>query len=368
MTPEETSLSVTDPEGRTCTLRGPAPEPARMTELTEEMLASRLAKTGGTPYRCTQVQANLMRGMTLSAAAVNAMRRDVLNLLTATRARRETPALGKPGKIAKYTGSRQAPKLTVQITSLEQITEKLLETDIAVLYIPLHFLAEDTELCRMLTERCRICAVAPRIVHDGEMEKFRRDLMTVKANGVRQVLVGNLGLVIPVRQCGLAVRGDFGLNIFNSISADVARELELKSACLSFEMTMPQIRDLHKPIPCEILTYGRLPLMVTENCLFRGKTGQCSCHIGPAKLKDKTGAEFPIIRDGSSCRSIVLNGKKLYWLDRADSLAKLGLWATRLYFTTENPREVDRVLSAYRDCGSFDPGACTRGLYYRGLE
>ena len=368
MTAQESTLSVTDPDGRTCTLQGPAPEPARSAELNQDQLASRLAKTGGTPYLCTQVESHLERGMTLSAAAINAMRRDVLNLLTAQRARRDLPVLGKPSRIAKHSGCRQAPKLTVQITHLEQITENLLNMSPAVLYIPLHLLAADPELCAMLTARLCVCAVAPRILHDGQIEKFRQDLLAVKAMGVRQVLVGNLGLVIPVRQCGMAVRGDFGLNIYNSVSADVAKELELRSACLSFEMTLPQIRDMHKPIPCEILSYGRMPLMVTENCLIRGRTGQCSCHIAPAKLKDKTGAEFPVIRDGDSCRSVVLNGKKLYWLDKMDSLGKLGLWATRVYFTTENPKEVDLILNAYRNGGQFDPGACTRGLYFRGLE
>ena len=55
-------------------------------------------------------------------------------------------------------------------------------------------------------------------------------------------------------------------------------------------------------------------------------------------------------------------------LDRQNDLSRLGLWATRLYFTTENPREVDMVLAAYREPMAFDPGACTRGLYLRGVE
>ena len=39
-----------------------------------------------------------------------------------------------------------------------------------------------------------------------------------------------------------------------------------------------------------------------------------------------------------------------------------------LYFTTENAREVDHVLNASITGTPFDPGACTRGLYLRGLE
>ena len=152
------------------------------------------------------------------------------------------------------------------------------------------------------------------------------------------------------------------------ISMRLAKELELKSATLSFEMTLPQIRDVSKDVPCEILAYGRLPLMVTENCLTRGRTGSCTCNLNLGKLVDKTGAEFPIIKDGEKCRSILLNGKKLNWLDRQKDLGRLGLWGIRMYFTTESPREVDNVLSSYINPTPFDPGACTRGLYLRGLE
>ena len=164
------------------------------------------------------------------------------------------------------------------------------------------------------------------------------------------------------------VRGDFGLNLYNSAAVNTVRELELRSATLSFEMTLPQIRDVSKAVPCEILAYGRLPLMVTENCLIKGRTGECACHLGSTRLMDKTGAEFPVIKDGNSCRSVLLNGKKLNLLDRQDALSRLGLWALRLYFTTENPKEVDQVLATYENPVPFDPGACTRGLYLRGLE
>jgi putative protease len=146
------------------------------------------------------------------------------------------------------------------------------------------------------------------------------------------------------------------------------RELELQSATLSFEMTLPQIRDLSKAVPCELLAYGRMPLMVTENCLFKGKTGECACQLGSIKLVDKTGAEFPVIRDGNNCRSVLLNGKKLSWLDRQNDLARLGLWAVRLYFTTENAKEVERVAASCVTPAPFDHGACTRGLYLRGLD
>ena len=65
---------------------------------------------------------------------------------------------------------------------------------------------------------------------------------------------------------------------------------------------------------------------------------------------------------------MLLNGKKLNMLDRRDDLNRLGLWGLRLYFTTENRQEVDWVLRDYTEAAPFDPGACTRGLYLRGLD
>ena len=365
---EYSSLTVTDPAGRSCTVNGPVPQLARTQLLTHEILAERLAKTGGTPYHCGVVTSEITPGLTLSAAAINALRRDALNQLTALRGRRDTAMLLRMRKMPHYTGNRERPDFTASVTTREQITAKLLKLNPAVLYVPLHILAADTDFTQQLAKRVTVAAVLPRIVHDGEMNAIRDALRIVRAQGVRQVLVGNLGLLIPAREAGMEIRGDFGLNIYNSLAMQTLRDLELRSATLSFEMTLPQVRDISKAVPSELLVYGRLPLMITENCLFKGKTGECACHMGAAKLVDKTGAEFPVIRDGSSCRSVLLNGKKLNWLDRQNDLARLGLWAMRLHFTTENAKEVDHVVASCITHTPFDPGACTRGLYLRGLE
>lgn len=50
--------------------------------------------------------------------------------------------------------------------------------------------------------------------------------------------------------------------------------------------------------------------MVTEHCLIHNKANECTCHLKATRLIDKTGAEFPVIRDGDSCRSVLLNGQE----------------------------------------------------------
>ena len=369
VTVDGSSLTVMDPEGRTCQSIGPMPQRALRVPLTGEMLAQRVAKTGGTPYRCVQVRTRVDPGLTISAAAINAMRRDVLNQLTALRARREEKPIRSPKPVPMIRGSRGLPGLTIQVTTREQLTPNLLNTETAMLYVPMHLLMADPNMTLRLVERGRLAVVLPRVVHDPEMAELQQDLSTLRQWGVRDALVGNLGLIIPAREAGMRIHGDFGLNVFNSISMNVMKSLEIVSAVPSFEMTLPQIRDLSKAVSAELIAYGRLPLMLTENCLIRGRTGECTCQTETSvKLTDKTGADFPIIKDGDSCRSVLLNGKKLSWLDRQEDLNKLGLWALRLYFTTENSREVDRVLGDYLNPQPFDPGSCTRGLYLRGVE
>ena len=362
------SLTVTDEDGISCTVMGPVPEEAVNRPLEAAELAQRLGKTGGTPYHCTEVRTRVEPGLILSAAAINAMRRDALNRLTALRARQEEPELGKAKRIPNVPGPKGMPGLSVQVTSRDQLTPKLMKLETVMLYVPIHILDGDPELCQTLAKRGAVAAVLPRIAHDKEVTKLINAMVRIRDLGIKDVLVGNLGLILPAREAGMRIRGDFGLNIYNSGSLNVLKKLDFQSATLSFEMTMPQIRDASKLIPCEILVYGRLPLMIMEHCLIKNRTGECNCHLGTIKLTDKTGAEFPVIKDGNSCRSVLLNGKKLSWLDRQEDLTRIGVWATRVYFTTENNQEVDRVLADYVHPDPFDPGACTRGLYLRGLE
>ncbi len=362
------SLTVADELGNVCTAYGPQPQYAMHVALDEQNLSARLVKTGGTPYRCVEVICDIEPGLILSAAAINALRRECLNQLTAVRARREAPQLYKPSKTVIYAGNRNNPELTVQVSTREQVTKALLRMNPKVLYVPVNLLAADLAWALELRSQVTVCVVLPRIVHDDELPGLKQTLKTLRNLGITQALAGNLGLLLPLRECGMAARGDMGLNIYSSAAVNMARDLEMRSVLLSPEMTLPQIRDVSKGVPCELMIYGRMALMVTENCLIKGRTGECTCNQGIFKLVDKTGAEFPVMKDCGTCRTHLLNGKKLSWLDRQEDINRLGLWAVRLCFTTENPREVDQVLADYLEPEPFDPGGCTRGLYLRGLD
>ena len=365
---EPAQLAVEDPDGNLCRARGPVPEQAVYRSLTPQDLEQQLKKTGGTPYLCTAVRSSLDPDLMLPASAINAMRRDVIAELTAKRGRAAPAHLNAYDEPPRYDGIAGEPQLTIAVRTAGQITSRMLSMKPTVLYVPLSELAEHPDLPQRVGVETQLAAILPRVIWSGELAPVARQLRTVYEMGVRQVLAGNLGQLHIARAAGFAVRGDFGLNIVNSRAMRYLREQGLDSQLLSFELTLPQIRDISKAVPAELLIYGRLPLMLMENCVMKNRTGICACQTGTVRLVDRVGEEFPIVKDPGTCRNVLLNGKKLYLLDKKDALRGMGLWALRLQFTTENPGEIDKVLMDYQGRAVFDAGSYTRGLYSRGVE
>lgn len=354
------TLTAEDPDGHAVTVAGPVPEAARNRAVTAEDIEIRLKKTGGTAFRCEQAEVTVDGGLSLSASAVNALRRDALAALAAVRttppARRELPVPPLPD----IDCAADTPRLTVSVTNAAQLTGGLLDFRPARTYVPLELLANFPTLPKGETEWC---AILPRVWRDRDEPELHRWLDHARELGVTGALLGNIGHLSLMRDMGLELYGDFGLNVFNARSLDYLQGKGLSSACVSFELRFAQIRDMRKVLSAEAIVYGRLPLMVTENCLIEN-SGGCRCDR-PNFLNDRTGAAFPLL-PAYGHRTEVQNSKVLWLADRPD-WKRLGLAYARLRFTTEPPEECVRVFRGYLEGGPA-PGAFTRGLYERGVE
>ena len=356
------SLTADDGEGNTVTITGPVPEPAGRRGLTAEDLTARLSKTGGTPYRCAAADVSADPDLYLSAAAVNALRRDALDALSVARS---APPVRRehfpPPPLPETDCSENAPRFTVSVANAAQLTEGLLSLHPARVYVPLEILADLQALPSAETDWY---AVLPRVWRDRDEPLLRRQLEKARALGVTGVLLGNLGHLPLVRDGDWKdLCADYGFNIFNSRSLAYLREKGLTSACLSFELRYAQIRDMRKILPSEAIVYGRLPLMITENCLIQNSAG-CRCDR-PNFLNDRTGASFPLL-PAFGHRTEVENSRCLYLADQAE-YRRLGLAYARLRFTTEPPEECLRIYQSYLK-GAPPEGKFTRGLYQRGVE
>ena len=361
------SLTLADGDGHTVTVTGPVPEPARTRPLEAEDVAAQLSKTGGTPYRVETRGVEVGEGLSLPRSALNALRREGVEQLSAQRTalppRRHFPYEPLP-RVKTPTG---APALHVTLRSASQCSPALLDTRPARIALPVDEAASHPDLvAQIIAQGIQPAVVLPRICWDGEMDTLNAQLTACREQGISHTLVGNLGLLDVAKHLGFTLHGDFGLEVFNSHSVDAYRELGLESLTASFELKLAQIRDLSKTLPVELVAYGRLPLMVTENCAMKAGAGRCCCGSGNT-LTDRRGAGFPVLK-AWGCRNEIFNADTLFLADKAGDYLRAGVSALQLLFTTEDARTVADMVLRYQGVGNAVPASYTRGLYYRDVE
>ena len=356
-----------DDEGHRAVASGPMPEAAKRQGLSESYVTEQMFKTGGTPYQCVENRAKIEKGLFLPAAEINELRRKLIASLSEERAkppvRRDLPI----PPLAAAPARKAAPQCIFQVRSLEQMSDELAELRPDYLYVPAMELAADFSPAKSFLDKgTKLVAVLPRVITDPEIPAVLEALAALRAKGVTEALVGNIGHISLARRVGMAVRGDFGLNVFNSGTLAVLQNCGLLSATASFELRLAQIKDLQKYLDTEIIVYGRLPLMVSDQCVIRHSAGRCACST-PAQMSDRTGNVFHVVKE-FGCRNVIYNAHKLYLADKRDELATLGLWGLRLLFTTESARECAEVAKGYLGMSDYRPNVLTRGLYYRGVD
>ena len=362
---EPVRVGVEDPEGRVVTAAGDLPQSAQTLPLTAEQVEKQLSRTGGTPYRCLGVKALVEPGLNVPLASLNALRRQVLEELSVQRQTVPQVRVGQFQPGVRYENPNQPPALTVSVRRAGQVSADLLRQAPAIVYIPAGELAAHPECVKKISRETALGVVLPRVAWDREMKKLAEDMEKALELGATEALVGNLGMVDSARELGYTLRGDFGLPVFNAQALKEYKRMGFASATASFELKLAQIRDLSKAIPLEGVVYGRLPLMLMENCIIKNRTGQCSCE-GDNILTDRKGERFPVVK-APGCRNEILNSKKLFLADKPD-WKRVGLTYARLLFTTENPWECAQALERYRGESQWSPAEFTRGLYYRGVE
>ena len=364
---EPVQVGVEDREGRVATAAGRAPEAARKRPTTQEEVEGQLAKTGGTPFEAAEMRTLVEPGLAVPLSALNSLRRQVLDDLTRQRIAvpQRRRAEFRPG--VRYEDYRGEPDIYVSLRRVGQMTFELVKQRPALITLPVEEAAAHLDEVRATMNRgVPVAVVLPRVCFDRELPNLQEQLAACRGAGVTDAYVGNLGLVPLCREMGLNMRGDFGLQVFNSQGAKEYKRLGFRSLTASFELKLAQIRDLNKAVDMEIIAYGRLPLMITENCAIKNQSGKCTCS-NVNLLTDRKGVRFPVER-AYGCRNEILNANKVFLADKAADWKKAGLRAVRLLFTTENGVECGQVLDAYRGTGPYKPNNFTRGLYYRDVE
>lgn len=353
-------------------VKGPVPEKAINKPVSLERVKEQLSKLGGTPYYMSGLECRINDGLTLPMSALNAMRREAAEQLTGKRKLTLPVPFIMPdiqGLRKSYSSENQADAsikegLNQQLIARFADTEQLSalsqgEYDhIAAISLPLECGFADIDYPDGLA---RIIDI-PRGIF-GKDDWVRGRLKKAKYAGFDTALCGNLSAVSLARECGLGIICDFGMNLYNSASVNVAKTMGVKAVILSPELTLNGGAAIDSGTTKGMVIYGRLPLMLTRNCPLKNGNTDCGSCGRNSSITDRKGITFPVL-----CRAgyaEILNSRPIWMADRMEELKKIDFCV--LYFTNETGEECKRILTAYRS--SATPNVeFTRGMMYRGVE
>ncbi len=307
-----------------------------------ERIHDALSKCGGTQFSAEKVEILGDVDYSLPVSALNSMRRSALESL-------ENEIMGRmerklcPPPVPTGVSSKNERKIYCRFDNIEQIPEKI---DADLIFVPLG------------SENIGFGVEIPHGMF-GNAEKVEKMLIDSPAD---ICLCHTLDAVAVAKKCKKRIVASPSLNIFNSLSMDMAKDLKISEAIVSNECTVENFRKISAPIPKGITIYGKIPLMLTRNCPVKnGKScNECSRQ---SEITDRMGIKFPV-----RCfmgYTEILNSRPIYMGDRLHEIP--GCDILFFNFTTETKYEVAKVMSAYEN-EKRPEGEFTRGLLYRGVE
>ena len=336
-------------------------EGAQKLPVTDETVRTQLSKTGGTPFEFSEIDVSLDDNVFVSAGALNNMRRVALEQFENMYIQRFKRQCSN--KMPELLGSKKLLEggFVCEVTTIEQFKAVKIQ-NFTYFYVPLHIIEKNRACFDAFKDR--VVITLPAIIAENCLEDIKQRVESLLKDGFYAVQASNISLTREFS--GNRIFGGFRLNIFNSRALDFYKNCGLEMAELSPELNVKQMHKIKKCIPVQTMVYGRLPLMVTENCVIRNNT-KCPCN-GSNTITDRMGMVFPVIKDGENCRSVILNCKKTFLGYDMDKLKRAGIDFFRIYFSDESPDECVRICSSFFENSGYRPEDFTGGHFAKGVQ
>lgn len=330
-----------------------SPEKALNKPLSREELVQRISKCGGTQFYADGVSVDFDEGLNVSAGAINALRRNALELLENKMIHREKTTV-ENYKFENIPHKAKSMQLHVRFFNQEQIPENL--SGISRVILPIE---ADAEAVVKLKEKGIEAVIEIPAAVFSNADKYINKLETLKEHGADAAWVCTLDGAGIAEKAGMKFSSGFGMNIYNSESVAEIEILGAQDCLVSCEMSFSEAARLGGDLPRGAMIYGRIPLMLTRNCPIKNKISCAQCG-SKSYLVDRMGAQFPVVcKNGAS---FVLNSVPVWLADKMNEIRNLDYGL--LYFTNETQNECTDIIKAYNNNEKADCGF-TRGLYFR---
>ena len=326
---EPITLTVSD-KTRSVSAEGDIPQAALTAPLSAEHIERNLSKLGGTPYAIGSLTVEMDDGLMLPVSRLNDLRR---RAIAAWEANLMPEKMEKTPYVMQKSQHASQKARSARFYSPAQITP-LARDFFDCIYLPLGKETTKTD-----------GVILPPVIFERDLKVVKEMLSAAVAKGVRYALVGNIGHIDLAKEAGLVPVGDFRFNVTNCESVCVLEEMGIPSLILSPELTLPQARDIKGDT--SLIVYGRIPLMTVEKCVIREIADCNTCDKNEAKLTDRRGVSFPVLREWEH-RNVIYNSLPTSMSDRQDQLTKAGILSQHFIFSAETLDEVDEIIHSWK--------------------
>lgn len=377
--------------------------------LTKEVVTEKITKTGNTPFVFESLEVTMDDDIFMPVNQLNQLRRGALEALEEALLKpyeRTLPELeetsstetdrqitGKAvnekqisGQSLSQTSGRQSASSVTEVRVLieepEQLAAVLKADFVDAVYLDCMLYTREKLIRKLSEDIDRVHAsgkkafyVFPFIFRQQTSLFYEKIMPELKKLSLDGVMVRSLDEIAFLKEWGnesWQMVSDSNLYTYSNEAAEYFYHLGMLQDTIPVELNRKEIlRRENKR--SEMILYGRLPLMITAQCIHKNTLG-CMHQPKVLTLKDRYHVQFPVKNFCTECYNVIYNSLPVCLFKEDATIKRIAQAAVRLSFTTETAEETEQILTIYGDIykngGILEqlPMECTNGHFKRGVE
>ena len=363
-------FSITDENNNSAVATGAIVESAKNQAMSYDDVYKQISKFGATTYEVKNIEITMDDDIYISNKNLNELRRAVVvelmdNTLAGTK--RDVPERVVYGR-SKH-GKAEPLKLSVRVTTMEQ-AEALIDEQIDRLILEPELLSsEDMEI---IVKKCHNHGIDVYIGLPRIDRKNFDELIKIDADGVMIRNMSQLAKLKSMHYNG-KILSDYNCYAFNNLSVKAILSEGVSELTYPIELNEKELQNLELD-GGELIVYGRIPLMISANCVNRTMDVCTKPNGGFTLISDRKKAKLPVLACCKYCYNLIFNNVPIYLIDKIDSVKAIAPSYCGVIFTDEKASQVkkvikDAVLTVKKDKKLSPPDkGFTRGHFTRGVE
>lgn len=377
--------------------------------LTKEVVTEKITKTGNTPFVFENLEVTMDDDIFMPVNQLNQLRRGALEaleeallkpyertlpeLVETSSAETDRQTTGNAIKekqisgqsLSQTSGQQSADSSTevrVLIEDAEQLPAVLKADFVDTVYLDCMLYTRENLIRKLSEDIDRVHAsgkkafyVFPFIFRQQTSLFYEKIMPELKKLPLDGIMVRSLDEIAFIKEWGnenWQMVSDSNLYTYSNEASEYFYRLGMMQDTIPVELNRKEILRRENS-RSEMIIYGRLPLMITAQCIHKNTLG-CMHQPKVLNLKDRYSVHFPVKNFCPECYNVIYNSLPVCLFKEDVTVKKIAPAAVRLSFTTETEEETEQILTIYGDIyknggilGQM-PMECTNGHFKRGVE